>query len=334
MNATEIVNLFSDSENVTMVLVGVGLLATFAAFVIPMLQDDTLAKRMKSVGVERERIRMRERAKMKTANAASGSTANASLRHQQFKPFMRNIVDKFSLSKWLSTDDAKARLALAGYRGPQAETAFLFFRLVAPVALFLATIFYIGFVDDFGLSFIFQAGVVLVSIYLGVKAPEIFLTNTIQKRQTSMKRGYPDALDLLLICVESGMSIEHGFRKVSQEIGPQSGELAEEFALATAELSFLPDRRVAYQNLFARTGLEGIKQLVTVLVQAEKYGTPLGTALRVSAQESRDMRMMEAEKMAAALPPKLTVPMILFFLPVLLVVVIAPAMMQVFDSGY
>jgi tight adherence protein C len=333
MNVNEIVNFFSDPEQLTTVLVVIGAIVTLLAFALPMLKDDTLSKRMKSVGAERERIRARERAKMK-ASGASGSGGNASLRHQQFKPFMADIVEKFSLSKWLSTDDAKARLALAGYRGPSAETAFLFFRLVTPVVLLVAAVFYLGFVDDFGLSMPIQAAIALGAVYLGVKAPEIFLSNTIQKRQASMKRAYPDALDLLLICVESGMSIEHGFRKVSSEIGSQSMELAEEFALATAELSFLPDRRVAYQNLFARTGLEGIKQLVTVLVQAEKYGTPLGTALRVSAQESRDQRMVEAEKIAAALPPKLTVPMILFFLPVLLVVVIAPAMMQVFDSGY
>ncbi|HYA79412.1 MAG TPA: type II secretion system F family protein, partial [Methylocystis sp.] len=131
-----------------------------------------------------------------------------------------------------------------------------------------------------------------------------------------------------LICVESGMSIEHAFRKAGQEIGAQSVELAEELALATAELSFLPDRRTAYQNLGVRTGLQNIKQISTVLVQAEKYGTPLATALRSSAQESRDLRMIEAEKMAASLPPKLTVPMILFFLPVLLIVVIAPAIIQ------
>ena len=148
-----------------------------------------------------------------------------------------------------------------------------------------------------------------------------------------MKRAFPDAMDLLLICVESGMSIEHAFRKVSREIGIQSGELAEEFALTTAELSFLEDRRVAYQNLHERTGLESVKQLVTVLVQAEKYGTPLGHALRTSAQESRDQRMTEAEKMAAGLPPKLTVPMIVFFLPVLLVVVIAPAIIQLMAVG-
>jgi tight adherence protein C len=159
--------------------------------------------------------------------------------------------------------------------------------------------------------------------------PELFLKNTIGKRQHSMVRAFPDAMDLLLICVESGMSIEHAFRKVAQEIGVQSIPLAEELTLTTAELSYLPDRRSAYENLGLRTGMGSVKQITTVLIQAERYGTPLGAALRIVAQESRDNRMMLAEKKAAALPPKLTVPMILFFLPVLFAVILTPAIIQI-----
>jgi tight adherence protein C len=151
----------------------------------------------------------------------------------------------------------------------------------------------------------------------------------IGKRQKSIRRAWPDALDLLLICVESGMGVESAFRKVSEEIGAQSVALAEELSLTTAELSYLQDRRKAYENLAARTGLDQVRGVVTSLLQAEKYGTPVGQSLRVLAQENRDMRMMEAEKRAAALPPKLTVPMILFFLPVLFAVIITPAAIQV-----
>jgi tight adherence protein C len=157
------------------------------------------------------------------------------------------------------------------------------------------------------------------------------LKNLTKRRQQSIRRAFPDALDLLLICVESGMSIEVAFRRVSQEIGTQSIPLAEEFTLTTAELSYLQDRRSAYDNLAARTNLDGVKAVCTALVQAERYGTPLGTALRVLAQENRDMRMAEAEKKAAALPPKLTVPMILFFLPVLFVVILGPAFIRVME---
>src|SRR5690606_36544052 len=155
--------------------------------------------------------------------------------------------------------------------------------------------------------------------YAGMQAPMLFLKSKIAKRQLLIKRAFPDALDLLLICVESGMSIEAAFRRVSEEIGSQSVPLAEELTLATAELSYLPDRKVAYQNLAMRTGLEGVKSVALALQESERYGTPLGQTLRVLSQENRDMRMTEAEKKAAALPPKLTVPMILFFLPVLFI---------------
>jgi tight adherence protein C len=218
---------------------------------------------------------------------------------------------------------------MAGYRGQHAEVAFLFFRLMMPIGFFLASTFYL-----FGLKVLDRPTLVLVAIvigavYAGVKAPEVFLSNTISKRQASVRTAWPDALDLLLICVEAGMSIEAAFKRVSAEIGLQSVPLAEELTLTTAELSYLPDRRVAYENLATRTGLEPVKAVTTALVQAERYGTPLGQALRVLAQESRDIRMNEAEKKAAALPPKLTVPMILFFLPVLFIVILTPAIIQV-----
>jgi tight adherence protein C len=157
----------------------------------------------------------------------------------------------------------------------------------------------------------------------------MFLKNRIARRQLSIKRAFPDTLDLLLICVESGMSIEAAFKKVSDEVGTQSVALAEELTLTTAELSYLPDRRQAYENLAKRTNLEGVKSVCMALQQAERYGTPLGNMLRVMAQENRDMRMSEAEKKAAGLPPKLTVPMILFFLPVLFIVILGPAAIKV-----
>jgi tight adherence protein C len=172
----------------------------------------------------------------------------------------------------------------------------------------------------------------VAAVYTGIKLPELFLSNQISKRQASIRRAFPDALDLTLICVESGMSTEAAFRKVALEIGMQSIPLAEELTLATAELSYLSDRRQAYENLGTRTGLDGVKSVSTALIQAERYGTPIATALRVLSQEFRDQRMNEAEKKAAALPPKLTVPMILFFLPVLFVVILGPPLIDV--MGY
>jgi tight adherence protein C len=143
--------------------------------------------------------------------------------------------------------------------------------------------------------------------------------------------AFPDTLDLLLICVESGMSIEAAIQKVSQEIGGASIELAEELTLLTAELSYLPERRMAYEGLSKRTNHPGIRSVTTAMIQAEKYGTPLGAALRVMAKENRDMRLAQAEKKAAQLPAKLTVPMILFFLPVLFIVILGPAIIKVQD---
>jgi len=316
----DIAKYLLDTRFLLSVLVAVAVVATVMTLAIPLFDTDIYARRMKSVANERERIRQRERA---LAKANGGG-----LRHQP-KEYMKNVVDRFSLSTWLNTDNSKIQLAQAGYRGPQAEVAFLFFRGVMPLLFMVLALIYVFVFDDPDASFSWKAAIVIGASYAGMKAPELFLKNTISKRQLSMRLAFPDALDLMLICVESGMSIEHAFRKVGQEIGVQSIALAEEFALGTAELSYLPDRRSAYLNLATRTGIDGVKQIATVLIQAEKYGTPLGHALRVTAQESREMRMMEAEKKAAALPPKLTVPMILFFLPVLMVVVLAPAIIQV-----
>jgi tight adherence protein C len=305
------------------------LLAAFAAgatvitLAMPLVEGNALNRRMKAVADERERIRARERERMLKGQQ------KVSLR-QEPKAYMKQIVDRFKLSDWLGTETAKQKLVRAGFRGPQAEITFLFFRLIAPIGFLIFSLFYLFVVNDFGQPAIIRLGISIFATFIGIKSPEIFLSNTTSKRQLSIRRAWPDALDLLLICVEAGMSIEQAFRRVSQEVGTQSVALAEELTLTTAELSYLQERRVAYENLATRTGLESVKAVTTALIQAERYGTPLGTALRVLAQESRDMRMSEAEKKAAALPPKLTVPMILFFLPVLFVVIMTPALIQVF----
>jgi tight adherence protein C len=197
-----------------------------------------------------------------------------------------------------------------------------------PIVMLLVSLFYIFIVLELDYPPMIKFAMSIGCAYMGMQSPNLFLKNKIQRRQLSLKRAFPDALDLLLICVESGMSIEAAFRKVSEEIGRQSVALAEEFTLTTAELSYLPDRRQAYANLAQRTGLEGVKAVCLALQQAERYGTPLGTTLRMLAQENRDMRMSEAEKKAAGLPPALTVPMIVFFLPVLFVVILGPAAIQ------
>ena len=311
----------SDPHTVVAMLVAIAAAATAVTVAMPFFATDTLGKRMKAVAVEREKLRARERERLARRDQPSLRT--------EPKAYMKRVVDDFSLKKWLGTDSAKLQLMMAGFRGPQSEITFLFFRLVVPIGLFFVALIYLFVIVHLDYPALTKLGAAIGAAYGGIKAPELFLKNTITKRQLSMRRAFPDAMDLLLICVESGMAIEPAFRKVSGEIGIQSVPLAEEFALATAELSFLPERRQAYENFGIRAGIEVAKQIATVLIQAEKYGTPLGQALRMVSQESRDARMMEAEKKAAALPPKLTVPMIVFFLPVLFAVIMTPAIIQV-----
>jgi tight adherence protein C len=314
-----------DPQFLFTLMVAVATAATIITLGMTFVEGDNLARRLRAVSIEREAIRARERERL-----GKNAGQRVSLR-QQPTAYMKKVVDRLNLSSWLGTETAKLRLAMAGYRGKQAETAFLFFRLVSPIGLFLFTLFYAFVVIGDKYSVMVRLIAVVGALYLGIKLPEIFLKNQTSKRQLSMRRAIPDAMDLLLICVESGVSIEHAFRKVAAEVGSQSVALAEELTLTTAELSYLQERRQAFENLANRTGVDAIKAITTALVQAERYGTPVGVALRVLAQESRDHRMNEAEKKAAALPPKLTVPMILFFLPVLFVVILTPALIQIFN---
>ena len=299
-----------------MVFAAIAAIATVITLAMPLLATDSLEKRMKSVALEREKMRQRERERM-----ARGEKIVLRRTPTQY---MLRIVEQLNLNKWLGQEEARALLIQAGYRGHAPYVTFLFFRLVTPIVAIVATGFYVFFVRTDQPPMI-GVGACIAAAFVGIKLPAIMLKNTITKRQNSIRRAFPDALDLLLICVESGMSIEAAFRKVSAEIGSQSVALAEEFTLTTAELSYLQERKQAYENLARRTNIDGVKSVCMALQQAERYGTPLGQTLRVMAQENRDMRMNEAEKKAAGLPPKLTVPMILFFLPVLFIVILGPA---------
>jgi tight adherence protein C len=300
-------------------------MSVFSAVIVvswPYLVRDNLAARMRQVEGERERIRIRERIRL------AADDSRVSLRSEPKKLFQA-IVDRFNLAKQADDSELVLRLRMAGYRGTAPVVTFLAIRLISPLILFAASALYILFVLNPAIPLIASVAIAVAIGSLGYFAPALIVRNKITKRQKEIRRGWPDALDLLLISVESGMGIESAFRKVGEEIGSQSGALAEELSLTTAELSYLQDRRQAFENLGKRTGVEGVRAVVTSLIQAEKYGTPLGQSLRVMAQENRDMRMSEAEKKAAALPPKLTVPMILFFLPVLFAVIITPAAIQI-----
>jgi len=311
-----------DPQFIVMVLAAVAAFATVTSFVLPLLSGDRLDARMKYVSTERERLRAERIARL------ADEQRQGRLRKEP-KSFMKRVVEQLNLRKALETEATRERLKMAGLRGQAPVVAFLFFRAVLPIAGFGLTFFYLFFVNSYDLAPLVRLGLSIGGAYLGFYLPNIFISNLIQRRQKSIKRVFPDSLDLLLICVQAGMSIESAMNKVAAEIGSRSLELAEEFSVTTAELSYLPERRQAYENLGKRTGLAVVRAVGTSLIQAERYGTAIGQALRVLAKESRDMRMLEAEKKAAALPPKLTVPMILFFLPVLFIVILGPAFIQV-----
>ena len=310
-----------DAHFMTMLLAAIAVSATAYTLIMPLFAGDSLSKRMKAVASERERLRQRERDRL-------NKTEKVSLRRSP-KQLVSKVVEDFNLTKWLAQEAAHQKLVMAGYRGQAPYITFLFFRAVTPIVMLVAAALYVFVITKLDKSLTFKIGICIGAAFLGLQAPMLFLKNAISKRQLSIKRAFPDALDLLLICIESGMSVEVAFRKVSSEIVSQSVALSEEFALTTAELSYLQDRKVAYENLANRIGLDGVKSVCLALQQSERYGTPLGQSLRVMAQENRDMRMSEAEKKAAALPPKLTVPMILFFLPCLFIVILGPSYIKV-----
>jgi tight adherence protein C len=318
-----VIERLHDTRLLAMLFAAIAAGATVLTLAMPLFAGDNLERRMKSVAIEREKIRQRERERMARGEKVSLRTSP--------KHYMKTVVEQFNLAKWVGQEEARALLLQAGYRGQGPYVAFLFFRMMTPIAALLATMFYVFLVIELNQPPTVKVLICLFAAFAGMQIPKMFLKNKIQRRQLSIKRAFPDALDLLLICVESGIAIESAFRRVSQEIGSQSIPLAEELTLTTAELSYLPDRKMAYDNLAMRTNLEGVKSVCMALQQAERYGTPLANALRVMAQENRDMRMSEAEKKAAALPPKLTVPMILFFLPVLFIVILGPAAIRVME---
>lgn len=323
-----IVNLLTSSNFLMAALAAISAAAAIFTLGAQFTDRSDMRQRIKRVALEREKLRSEEMARLRSAENKSSIRASAEPRQ-----YMKTIVERFSLQKAFADENTVENLQRAGYRGRGHLTTFLFLRFVTPFVLFLVALAYLALMalpaQPLYLNALFALGIGLAGSYL----PVLLLKNRIIKRQKSIRRAWPDCLDLMLLCVEAGMSVEHTFKRVGREIGEASVELAEELALTTAELSFLEDRTRAYENLGKRTGLDGVRSVMTALVQAEKYGTSVGQALRVMAAEGREQRMMEAEKKAAALPPKLTVPMIVFFLPVLFIIIITPAIIKVMSVG-
>jgi len=321
---TDFIDLIMRPQFLIMILAALAAFATVLTIALPVIQQDRSAQRMKAMALERDKMRNNR------LDAMKGREIGAGRLRQTPKGFMQDLVDRFDLRSMFDNDEIRETLKMAGLRGQAPLVAYMFFRLLMPfVMIFVALLYLFVLMPSISYPPIVKLVISLGCGFLGYYLPNLFLSNLITKRQQSIKQAFPDALDMLLICVQSGMSVEAAFGKVSREVGAQSIELAEELSLTTAELSYLPERRMAYENLGKRTGLAGVRAVTTALIQAERYGTPVGTALRVMAKENRDMRMQEAEKKAAALPPKLTVPMIVFFLPVLFLVIMGPAVIQI-----
>ena len=252
-----LIEKFHDIRFMTMLLAAIAASATAYTLITPMFAGEGLAKRMKAVASERERLRQRERERM-------NRNEKVSLR-QSPKQVVQGVVGKLNLGKWLAQEEARDKLVMAGYRGQAPYVTFLFFRLVMPIVFLIGAVLYVFVISNMQQTTLMKIGICIGATWAGMQAPMVFLKNAITKRQLSIKRAFPDALDLLLICIESGMSIEAAFRRVSNEIGSQSIALAEEFSLTTAELSYLQDRKTAYENLAKRIGLDGVKSVCLAL---------------------------------------------------------------------
>lgn len=314
----ELVDTLISPQFLATMLAAVSAFATILAVVMPILARDQMNQRMRVMALERDKLRSQRLSEL------SKEKSQGKLRSTP-KGFMQRIVDKLNLRKQFDNEELRNKLKMAGLRGQGPLVAFMFFRVIAPPLSFLVALLYLFFIASIDQSdtmkLLYAVGAGCAGYYL----PNVFIENLAQKRQEAIRLAFPEALDMLLICVQSGMSVEASFGKVAKEVANQSIELSEELSLTTAELSYLPERRMAYENFAKRTALPTVKAVTTALIQADRYGTPVGTALRTMAKENRDMRMADAEKKAAALPPKLTVPMIVFFLPVLFLVILGPA---------
>lgn len=302
----------------------VGALSGVTALAMALLRRDRQADRLKAVTERRRQLAM-----------MGVDATKAKARHQpkKKKSATEQLVEKFKL---LQADRArllKRKLAAAGWRESSAPALFVAASIGLPIVFGLLAGLWASGPAIASKPFMVKLMVPVLAALFGFLLPRILLSNTIQKRRKAISKTFPDALDLMVICVEAGLSAEAAFNRVTEEMIATAPITAEEFGLVAAELAFLPDRRQAYENMAERTGLPSMKSLSTTLLQSEKYGTPVASGLKTLADENRESRMAAAEKKAAALPAQLTVPMILFFLPVLFMVIAGPAAIRISGGG-
>ncbi|MBK1696285.1 type II secretion system F family protein [Rhodovibrio salinarum] len=293
-----------------------------SAFIAVYVLSNAAAARRERVARVRTAAARRGRPQAQRRGPAAGDDAMA---------LIKRLVERFNIMRDRRGAALSVKLAQAGWRSNDAVTLYLFGKLVLPgIAAGLAALYlFVAYPGDLA-SMLKLAGVIMAAL-IGSHLPELLVKNQIQKRTKQINKALPDALDLMVICAESGLSLDAGFKRVATEIKPASPALADEFGLTLLELRFMPDRRVALENLAKRCPLQGVTALVNTLFQTEKFGTPLAQALRVLAGEMRETRMLRAEEKAARLPALMTVPLIVFILPALFVVLLGPAVMDIGD---
>ena len=311
------------NPDVVAALAGGGACAVVILIWTALVESDPLPARLKSVTERRSELRNEQRQKKTTRRDG-----------QERADFIKRVVQKLKLEQGKKEDELRIKLARAGYRSRDTLFTFLLLKLVLPVGFAFTAFFFIFVLHAFNMKPVLGLVTVLFCAVFGLFLPDILLKNQSQKRSDILRKAIPDALDLLVICAEAGLSLDAALDRVSREIGPSCPELAEEVGLTGVELGFFPDRAKALQNLADRVPLQGVMALTNTLIQTEKYGTPLAQALRVLSAEMREERMMQAEAKAAKLPATLTIPMILFILPPLFVVLIGPAALKVMGLGH
>jgi tight adherence protein C len=315
--------------DVVMVATGMAAVATFAVLVAIYAATtvrDPMAKRVKALNERREQL--------KAGIVASTSRRRKNITNKnEAADRVRGFLDALSMLQDEQVVKAQRKLMQAGIRSKDLAFVVIFARLVLPLVLGTIIIVGVYVLDWFPTWGAFKKYGLVASTLIGAyKAPDMFLKNRITKRTDAIRKGLPDALDLLIICAEAGLTVDAAFNRVARELGKAYPELGDEFALTSIELGFLTDRRSAFENLAARIDLEAVRGVVTTMVQTEKYGTPLASALRVLSAEFRNERMMRAEEKAARLPAIMTVPLILFILPVLFIVILGPAACSISDN--
>ena len=308
------------------VLAGLAAVAVMLAIYAALTIRDPMAKRVKALNERREELKA-------GISLVSAKKRQSIVRRNDTTDSIRGFLKSLSVLQESQLVVVQQKLAQAGIRKKEWAVAIILGRMIGPIVLGVLFGTLIYWADYFPLWSSFKKfGLFAAMVILGYKGPDIWIANLVTKRTKEIRKGLPDALDLLVICAEAGLTVDAAFNRVARELGRAYPELGDEFALTAIELSFLVERRNAFENLAYRVNLEAVKGVVTTMIQTERYGTPLASALRVLSAEFRNERMMRAEEKAARLPAIMTIPLILFILPTLFIVILGPAACSISDN--